>query len=214
MIAALLSIAAIAILVTVALFAFWRYGARVTPMPCPSWLAWSLDIDFMKKYGGQSLALEMLELSPGMRVADVGCGPGRLTIPIAKAVEPTGEVVALDIQSKMIERLRRRIDEHGVNNITLLQASAGEGRLSKDQFDRALLVTVLGEIPDRGRALKEIHDALKPGGFLVITEVMGDPHYQRLRKVKQLAGQTGFQIGKLKTTSFSYALQLVRAFQS
>jgi ubiquinone/menaquinone biosynthesis C-methylase UbiE len=204
-----IGIVAVALFIA-AVFAFWRYGARVTSMPCPAWLAWSLEIDVMKKYGGQTVAIEMLELAPGMRVADVGCGPGRLTIPIAEAVSPGGEVVALDIQSKMLDRLKRRISEKAVTNVTLLQAGAGEGKLAKNFFDRALLVTVLGEIPDRERALKEIYTALKPGGILVVTEVMGDPHYQRLNKVKQLAETAGFGLGRLKTTPLSFALQLVK----
>jgi len=46
-------------------------------------------------------SLDRLGLSPGMRVIDVGCGPGRLTIPVARAVEPDGEALALDIQEGM-----------------------------------------------------------------------------------------------------------------
>jgi len=41
-----------------------------------------------------------------------------------------------------------------------------------------VLVTVLGEVPDREAALREIFDALKPGGILSVTEIIFDPHFQ------------------------------------
>ena len=60
-------------------------------------------------------------------------------------------------------------------------------RFRANNFDRALLVTVLGEIPDRDAALRAIFDALKPGGILSITEILRDPHYQRRTTVLRLA---------------------------
>jgi ubiquinone/menaquinone biosynthesis C-methylase UbiE len=54
-------------------------------------------------------------------------------------------------------------------------------------------VSVLGEIPDREAALKEIYQALKPGGILSVTEVIFDPHFQRRSTVASLAGAVGFR---------------------
>jgi hypothetical protein len=73
---------------------------------------------------------------------------------------------------------------------------------------RALLSWVLGEILDRPGALREIFAALKPGGFLLVSEVMVDPHYQSLAKVKQLAEACGFRPGALHGNRFQYALVL------
>lgn len=169
-----------------------------------------LETGYMEKHGGQAATLDLLELAPGMRVADVGCGPGRLTFRIADRVGMTGEVVALDVQRKMLERVERRIKEQSVTNVRPLHAGAGEGKLESGYFDRALLVTVLGEISNREGALREIHDALKPGGMVVITEIFPDPHYQRLEKVKTLALRAGFSVGQVKSTLFSYTIQLCK----
>jgi len=131
-----------------------------------------------------------------MWVVDVGSGPGRLTLPAAQLVGPTGVVVALDTQSEMLRILEERMAKRGVSNIRTILGGVGEGRLSHGVFDRALLVTVLGEIPDQLRALREIYDALKPGGILSITEVFPDPHYQRKTTVRKLAEQAGFRLDR------------------
>ncbi len=186
----------------------WRYLSRVGSLPCPSWLAWTLELNYMEKHGGQNATIDALELAAGMRVADVGCGPGRLTFRIADRVGPDGEVVAVDIQQKMLARLERRIVEKGVSNVRPLLAGAGEGKIPREHFDRALLVTVLGEIPDRENALREIHGALKRDGVLVITEIVGDPHYQRLKTVRALTETTGFEIATIRRKTFSYTAQL------
>lgn len=69
----------------------------------------------------------------------------------------------------------------------------GEGKLTHNRFDRVLLVTVLGEIPDREAALGENLAALKPGGILSVTEIIFDPHFQRLSTVNRLANAVGFE---------------------
>lgn len=69
----------------------------------------------------------------------------------------------------------------------------GEGKLAHNRFDRVLLVTVLGEIPDREAALGENFAALKPGGILSVTGIIFDPHLQRLSTVNRLANAVGFE---------------------
>ena len=65
--------------------------------------------------------------------------------------------------------------------------------LKKNYYDRALMVTVLGEIPDQESALIEIFKTLKPGGILSVTEVIFDPHFQSRVAVQQVASKVGFR---------------------
>jgi ubiquinone/menaquinone biosynthesis C-methylase UbiE len=94
----------------------------------------------------------------------------------------------------MLARLEQRVTEAGLNNITIKLGDITTGAgLPPDSFDRAWLVTVLGEIPDRAAALRWIYRLLKPGGTLSITEIMGDPHYQRRSVVLRLGQEAGFE---------------------
>lgn len=187
----------------------WRISARRASLPCPSWLAWLVELEnpFAKNYNASSI-VEHLDLKPGMRVLDAGCGPGRVAIPLAKAVSPTGEVVAIDLQPQMLRRAMDKAEASGLTNINFLELPIGAGKLGEAQYDRVLLVTVLGEIPDRRSALQEIYRALKPGGLLSITEIMFDPHYQSRHAVLRLAGPMGFHQKALFGNRFAFTLHL------
>jgi ubiquinone/menaquinone biosynthesis C-methylase UbiE len=143
-----------------------------------------------------------------MKVLDAGCGPGRLTRPLAEAVGPEGEVTALDIQNEMVARVRKKVEAAGLRNVKFLHAGLGEGKLPQAYFDRALLITVLGEIPDRESALQEIHGALVPGGILSVTEVIYDPHFQRRETVLKVACAAGFKERYFFGKKLAYTMHL------
>jgi ubiquinone/menaquinone biosynthesis C-methylase UbiE len=138
------------------------------------------------------LALKRLSLDPGMHVVDIGCGPGRLAVRIAREVGPTGEVVGLDVDGKALGMAEKYANAVGLKNIRFVLAGAGEGKLDHSRFDRAVLVAVLGEIANRHAAMIEIFQTLKRGGLLSVTEVALDPHRQRGDEVRRLAKTTGF----------------------
>lgn len=124
---------------------------------------------------------------------DFGCGPGRLTIPVAKQVGPSGMITAFDIQAAMLERVRGKAVQENLGNIEFVHGAAGEGKLRNNEYDRALLVTVLGEIPDKQTLLQEIFNCLKSGGLLSVTEAIADPHFQTREKVRSVARTAGFE---------------------
>ena len=160
------------------------------------------------------MLLDRAGVAPGMRVLDAGCGPGRLTIPAAERVGSDGEVVALDVQEEMLARVRRNVASRGLTNVQTvlagLESVTTVPGVAAGTFDRALLVAVLGEVPNRENALLALRAALKPGGILSITEVIPDPHYQTSRTVCRLAEDAGFQLVESYGTPLAFTLNLRR----
>lgn len=189
----------------------WRLASRRREIPCPAFLSFVVELDnpfFRNNNAGRIIA--NLGVSPGVQVLDAGCGPGRLTIPLAKAVGSAGCVVAVDLQRAMLEKVRLKAERAKLANIEYLEAPLGSGRLPLGRFDRAVLITVLGEIPDRAAALGEIFRALKPGGILAVTEVIADPHFQRRKIVRALALSAGFRDAAAFGGSLSFTLTFER----
>jgi ubiquinone/menaquinone biosynthesis C-methylase UbiE len=204
----LIAVAAL-IAVFVAAQLWWRYASRRRTLPCPIWLSWLLT-NPLSRDGGSAPILDRLDLKPGMRVLDVGCGPGRVSIPAAQRVGPEGQVVSLDVQEAMLKKLQQRAASRGVANIRTILGPVEGATLEADRFDRALLVWVLGEIPDRAAALRQIFAALRPGGVLSIAETLRDPHYQRVATVLRLAESAGFCRGEYYKSCLSYTLHFVK----
>lgn len=184
----------------------WRWAS----WPCPSWLVPLLENPYFEAVAGAELLLERAGVRPGMCVLDAGCGPGRVTLPAAALVGRSGRVVAVDIQSGMLEKLASRLAVQGVSNVELLLAGLGEGKLGENRFDVAFLVTVLGEIPDKLIALQEIFRALRPGGVLSVTEVLPDPHYQTVARVRELGTRAGFRESAMHRGWLSYTVNLLK----
>ncbi|CAN5876047.1 class I SAM-dependent methyltransferase [soil metagenome] len=169
---------------------------RRRPIPLPPFLSFVLENPVTEHFVGSDVLLDHLHLSPGMSVLDAGCGPGRLTIPVAKVVGEGGRVVALDSQRAMLRKLERRIASEGLTNVRPVEAGLGRGTLEREAFDRVILAMVLGEVRDRAAALREIYAALKPGGILSVTEAFGDPDYHRSATVRREAERAGFLIAE------------------
>jgi predicted methyltransferase len=106
----------------------------------------------------------------GARIADVGSGDGFLTIRLAPAVGPAGKVYAVDIDAKVIDRLRQRLATAAITNVTVTLGAEDDPRLPIGTLDGALIVNAYHEMPSGIALLRHLHEALKPGGHLVLCE--------------------------------------------
>ena len=198
------------LLVVVLVVVVWRSASARQSIPCPVWLHWLVEVDNpFTKTNRAAFIVNTLSLSRGMAVLDAGCGPGRLTVPLAESVGSCGRIVALDIQPGMLDRARSKVKAAGVENVEFMAANIGSGALPPNHFDREVLVTVLGEIPNQQAAFAELFEALKPGGILAVVEVIFDPHFQSRRTVEKLAASVGFR----ERAFFGHKLAYVAHFE-
>jgi SAM-dependent methyltransferase len=188
---------------------FWLVVVRIVARlhggePCPYALAWLVDSPLRRRYMAQ--VLDRIGIQPDERVLELGPGPGAFSVGAALRAEPGGALVAVDIQPRMIAAVEKKAREAGVTNVETHVASAYDLPLEDGSVDRAFLVTVLPEIPDRHRALLELHRVLKPGGVLSITEEFLDPDYPLARTVVRWAGEAGFELAERHGNRFVYTL--------
>jgi SAM-dependent methyltransferase len=193
---------------------FWLVVLRIVAKlhggePCPFALAWIVDNPLRRRYMGK--ILDRIDIQPGERVLELGPDPGTFSVEAAQRVEPGGTLVAVDIQPQMIAALEKKAQEAGVSNLEAHVASALELPLEDGSVDRAFLVTVLPEIPDRHRALLELHRVLKPGGVLSITEEFLDPDYPLARTTIRWAEAAGFELAERHGNWWIYTLNLQKA---
>lgn len=192
----------------------WRLSSRRHVLPCPSWLRWMVELD--NPFGASNKAafiVGQLQIQPGMKVLDAGCGPGRVTLPLARAVGAQGQVLAVDLQPAMLEQVAAKARAQGLENVRTQAAALGQGQLAVEQHDRAVMAAVLGEIPDRQAALADIFQSLRPGGLLAVAELVFDPHFQRRTSVEKLAGEAGFIPHSFHGHAAAYLLVLQRPLQ-
>jgi SAM-dependent methyltransferase len=192
-------IALIAVLFVGVHFA-WRYASRRWALPCPSLFAWAVDGRLADRMAGTELTLSRMGLQPGMTVVEMGPGPGRLLLRAARRVLPSGRAIGIELQEGMIKKLRAKLSRDDPGNVNVIHASATDKVLPDGQADVVYLCTVLGEIPDRRAALENCLGALRSGGRLSITEIIGDPHYQRVKTVRELAASVGFEFEDISNT--------------
>jgi ubiquinone/menaquinone biosynthesis C-methylase UbiE len=186
----------------------WRWASRIWSLPCPSLTAWRFDNPLVRRL--TRTTLDRLALRPGQRILEIGPGPGRLLIPAAQRVLPGGEAVGIDIQQGMIDRLQVRAGRAAITNLKAILGDATQPHVPEASFDVVFLCTALGEIPDRAAALSQCYRALKPGGILSITEIIGDPHYQFRSAVQRLAEAAGFRLQSIHGRWWFYTANFVK----
>ena len=143
-----------------AIWIVWKLVSRRKSLPCPSWLYRMVEMENpLAKNSQAKTILAGLGVAEGMTVLDAGCGPGRVTLPLAKAVGADGKVIAVDLQQGMLDVVQRKAQQKGLAMIAFEKLSLGEGKLPAYQADRAVLAAVLGEIPQQAAALQEVYAA-------------------------------------------------------
>jgi ubiquinone/menaquinone biosynthesis C-methylase UbiE len=178
-----LLLAVFAAVVAVALW--WRRNPSACPYSQRFWVEAPHPLVTRKRLR------EALTPQAGERLLEVGPGTGYYALPVAEWLGPEGTLEVFDLQQEMLDHTARRARQAGLHTIVPTQGDARALPYGDDVVDGAYLVTVLGEIPDQEAALRELARVVRPGGRVVVGEVIGDPHWVApgaLRRRAEAAG--------------------------
>jgi ubiquinone/menaquinone biosynthesis C-methylase UbiE len=160
-----------------------RLIRRFIHFPIPALVARLIDNPVRRRIQPPAKVVDWIGIQEGMCVLEVGPGPGTFTIEAAKRVGDRGRVFAIDIQPAVVSQLDGRLQREGITNVTTKVASAYDLPFPDRFFDRAYMIAVLAEIPDKKKALLEIRRVLKDDGLLAVGEFLPDPDYPRRKTV-------------------------------
>jgi len=162
---------------------------------CPWWLGYALSCPLRRLFERPETLLGP-HVSSGMQVLEPGCGMGYFSLPLARMVGPSGRVVCLDVQPEMVAGLLRRARRAGLSD--RIEASVcrsmdlGLARWA-GRFDLAAAIHMVHEVADPERLLGELHDALRPGGRLLLVEPRGHVSPARFEATLEAASRAGLQ---------------------
>ncbi|HEV3001932.1 MAG TPA: methyltransferase domain-containing protein [Solirubrobacteraceae bacterium] len=153
---------------------------------------------------------EALDPRPGERILEVGPGTGYYALPVARWLAPGGTLEVLDLQREMLDHTLRLAAERRIDGIVATQADATRMPYEDASMDGAYLVLVLGEIPDQEAALRELRRVVRPGGRVVVGELLGDPHWVSPKALERRAAAAGLRVERRLGTPVGYFARLVR----
>lgn len=158
---------------------------------CPWWFGYTFD-NPLRRYVHDPAAIFDGLVAQGDRVVDLGCGLGYFTLALAELVGPAGRVVAVDVQSEMLSRARRRAAKRGLEGRIAFHQCAPDELGLVGAFDFALAFWMLHEVPDRRRFLEQVRSSLRQEGHLLIAEPKGHVPLRLFTRETQLAAEAGF----------------------
>jgi len=178
----------------------------VYKFPMPQFMANAIDNPLRRRIQPPAEMPIRHGIEPGMTVLEVGPGNGTYTMATACRVGDEGKVVAIDIESKMIERVTRRAQAAGIKNVEARLADALDLPFEDGSFDAVFMIAVIGEIPTPEKAMKEFYRVLSPSGTLAFSELLPDPDYPRAKTLIRLAASAGFRLKEKMGSVFAYTL--------
>ncbi len=157
---------------------------------CPVELSGSLDNRLRRRFQNPQKILRPY-LRQGMTVLDVGCGPGFFSLDMARMVGGSGQVIAVDLQQGMLDKLKAKIEGTELESrIRLHLASATRIGLT-EQVDFVLLFYMVHEVSDKTSFFAELFSILKSESSALLVEPpfhVSAPAFQKTLLSAQAAG--------------------------
>jgi tRNA A58 N-methylase Trm61 len=179
---------------------------------CPWWVGYLLASP-LRRWLQDPGAIVAPFVSEGMIVLEPGPGMGFFTLELAQRVGPRGRVIAIDVQPKMLDGLVRRANKAGLTDCIDARQPKGDHLGIEDyqgKVDFALAFAMVHEVPKPEVLLADIHNALKPGGKLLLAEPAGHVKSEQFEATIALAQNSGFTVESRPAIRRSHAAVLVR----
>lgn len=114
--------------------------------------------------------IAVLDIRPGMTVADVGAGTGAFTFPLARKVGPTGKVIAQDISPEFLRGIEARARKEALHQVLTMLGADKDARLAPASVDLVFTCDTYHHFEYPQAMLASLHKALRPGGRLVVID--------------------------------------------
>lgn len=164
-------------------------------MLCPWWMGYFL-INPVRKLKHNPDKILGRHIKPGMNIMDFGSAMGYFSLPMAKMTGENGNVYCVDIQKKMLDKLKKRAENAGVGNIikTCLIGNGFNMNKLSTIIDFTMLFAVAHEVPDKEQLFKDLFLTMKPGGKVLFAEPKGHVSPEAFEKSLNLAKAAGFKL--------------------
>lgn len=132
---------------------------------------WGPDaLAMLSRRSADERAISLLpHLREGMLVLDAGCGPGTITIGLARAVGPSGQAVGVDFEASQIERARSTAADQDVRNVEFEPCDVHQLPYADDTFDAVFAHALVEHLARPEAALAELRRVLRPGGIVCLS---------------------------------------------
>ena len=149
--------------------------------------------------------INALEIPPGATVADVGSGTGYFTWRLAERVGPTGKVLAVDVQERMLDLTRAAVSQRNLRNVDYALATDNDPRLPANTFDLVFIAYAYHEFANPERVMAAVRKSLKRDGRVVILEYAKESniapaspmHKMSFDEIRREIEPVGFTIDRL-----------------
>lgn len=142
------------------------------PYENPDYQTWveRFESEGREIYDKRAEIVRATAVKPGMDVADIGAGTGLFTRLFAQAVAPKGKVYAVDISRPFVQNILRTAKERGIENVEGVVNTQTDTKLPANSIDLAFLSDTYHHFEQPQKMLASIHQALRPGGRLVVID--------------------------------------------
>jgi ubiquinone/menaquinone biosynthesis C-methylase UbiE len=194
------------VVIALALSAFgWLGQAQDTPapqsQPRKTSTPYTGDLSIFDSPGREdrlqlTRVMDILSITPGKNVADIGAGSGWFTVRAARRVTETGSVYAVDINPEAVHYIENRAEKEHLKNVRTVLGKPDDPLLPASTIDAVLLLKTYHEVEKPVALLQNLRAALRPGAKVGIIDRKGNGENHGVGKevVLREAEEAGYQL--------------------